>query len=107
MKNFANGRTLPKIKTVIFLSALLVLATDLQAQIAHWRFNGNGNDDLGLHNITAQNSSMYVSSTSVEGTHVVSFNGADYYFNYGSIDLGSQFTITGWFKTWNELPQDQ
>lgn len=75
--------------------------------IAHWRFNGNGNDDNATYNATASNTSMFITSSPKEGTHALSFDNSSWYVNCGSIPFGTQFTITGWFKTWNQSSTDR
>jgi len=70
--------------------------------ISHWRFNGNGLDETNQHNITSINPSMLTDWDPVEDSHCLDFNSSDYYVDCGSITLGNQFTITGWFKTYND-----
>ena len=62
--------------------------------ISSYRFNNNGTDDTGAHNLTLNNESFVQNSK--EGSHAISFNGTNSYANIGSIDLDKNFTISAW-----------
>ena len=64
--------------------------------IAHWKFEQNGLDETdNNHDATLYGSPVYVTGADGYG---ISLNASDRYANCGTINLGSAFSITGWYK---------
>ena len=67
-----------------------------QNPVAHWMFEQNGDDASGNgHNLTLYGTPSYVTGADGYG---ISLNGSALYADCSTVDLGSQFTITGWYK---------
>jgi len=87
---------------VLFLVLSVVLATDAaNAELAHWKFDGNANDSSGnSNNGTETGSPVYVPGRI--GNLALSFDGIDDYVNCGSslaFDvISNAVTISCWIK---------
>ena len=65
--------------------------------IAHWMFEENGNDASGNgHTATLYGTPPYL--TGAVGDFGINLNASDRYADCGTFNLGSAFSLTGWYK---------
>jgi len=88
----------------ILTAILLFVCAFSYSQTAYWRFENNGNDEMGNYTLIPKNGAEYVESANTwDGSYVGSVNGSTRRFDsHDKIDLSSGgITISFGFQTWN------
>jgi hypothetical protein len=71
--------------------------------VARWRFEQNGNDEMGKYPATISNPvSMFANGYPCEGAYYLSADGSGYTAVTPAVPLGDEFTICVWYRTWNQ-----
>jgi hypothetical protein len=94
--------------TILAVTALFGVALNngnAQTLEAQWLFNNSPDDETGNHDATLLGGATYTTTNQIEGSHCVSVNGTDRYVDCGIIDVGSQFTVTGWYLKTGTYPR--
>jgi hypothetical protein len=96
-----NGLT--KIDGVYKILVVNSIPPIINPLVARWRFENNGNDEMGKYPLIINDPiSMYKFDYPKEGSYFLSADGSQYYANAGVVPLGNEFTISYWFRSWNQ-----